>query len=83
MDTTLELNSRYHKRQKAKGGNQENNPPVTGWNSSRTPQGSSSKRPHHKKNNKGKQSQASKYKPHDALLTKHNKLIGSERERRI
>ncbi|MBW0494952.1 hypothetical protein O181_034667 [Austropuccinia psidii MF-1] len=39
--------------------------------------------PHHKKNKKGKQSQASKDKPHDALLNKHNKLIGSERERRI
>ncbi|MBW0471897.1 hypothetical protein O181_011612 [Austropuccinia psidii MF-1] len=47
------------------------------------PQGSSSKRPHHKNNKKGKKSQASKDKPHASLLNKDNKLIGSEKERRI
>ncbi|MBW0564748.1 hypothetical protein O181_104463 [Austropuccinia psidii MF-1] len=83
MDITLELDTRYHERQKEKGGNQEKTPPVTGYNPSRPPQGSSSKRPHHKKNKKGKQSQASKDKPHAALLNKDKKLIGSEKERRI
>ncbi|MBW0496270.1 hypothetical protein O181_035985 [Austropuccinia psidii MF-1] len=47
------------------------------------PQGSSSKRPHHRTNKKGKQFQSSKDKPHAALLNKDNKLIGSEKERRI
>ncbi|MBW0467132.1 hypothetical protein O181_006847 [Austropuccinia psidii MF-1] len=71
VDITLEL------------GNQEKKPPVTGSNPSRPPQGSSSKRPHHKKTKKGKQFQASKNKPHAALLKKDDKLIGSEKERRI
>ncbi|MBW0471521.1 hypothetical protein O181_011236 [Austropuccinia psidii MF-1] len=39
--------------------------------------------PHHKKKNKGKQSQSSKERPHSALLNKENKLIGSQKERRI
>ncbi|MBW0541420.1 hypothetical protein O181_081135 [Austropuccinia psidii MF-1] len=54
MVFTLELDTRYHERQKENGGNQEKKPPVTGANVSRPPQGSSSKRPHHKKNKKGK-----------------------------
>ncbi|MBW0501178.1 hypothetical protein O181_040893 [Austropuccinia psidii MF-1] len=83
MDVTLELDTRYHERQKEKGGNQEKKPPVTGSNQSRPPQNSSSKRPHQKKNKKGKQFQSSKDKPHAALLNKDNKLIGSEKERRI
>ncbi|MBW0493920.1 hypothetical protein O181_033635 [Austropuccinia psidii MF-1] len=83
MDITLELDTRYHDRQKDKGSHQEKNPPVTGSNSSRPPQDSSSKRPHHKKQKKGKQFKASKDKPHSALLNKDNKLISSEKERRI
>ncbi|MBW0571784.1 hypothetical protein O181_111499 [Austropuccinia psidii MF-1] len=83
MDVTLELDTRYHERQKEKGGNQEKKPPVIGSNQSRPPQNSSSKRPHQKKNKKGKQFQSSKDKPHAALLNKDNKLIGSEKERRI
>ncbi|MBW0549303.1 hypothetical protein O181_089018 [Austropuccinia psidii MF-1] len=83
MDMTLELDNRYHERQKEKGSHQEKKSPVTGSNSSRPPQDSSSKRPHHKKNKKGKQFQASKDKPHSTLLNKDNKLIGSEKERRI
>ncbi|MBW0579847.1 hypothetical protein O181_119562 [Austropuccinia psidii MF-1] len=55
MDITLELDTRYHERQKEKGSHQEKKPPVTGSNSSRPPQDSSSKRPHHKKDKKGKQ----------------------------
>ncbi|MBW0493044.1 hypothetical protein O181_032759 [Austropuccinia psidii MF-1] len=83
MDITLELDNRYHERQKEKFSNQEKKPPVTGSNSSRPPQDSSLKRPHHKKNKKGKQFQASKDKPHSALLNKDNKLISSEKERMI
>ncbi|MBW0499211.1 hypothetical protein O181_038926 [Austropuccinia psidii MF-1] len=83
MDITLELDTRYHERQKEKGSHQEKKPPVTGSNSSRPPQDSSSKRPHHKKNKKCKKFQASKDKPHYALLNKDNQLISSEKERRI
>ncbi|MBW0513345.1 hypothetical protein O181_053060 [Austropuccinia psidii MF-1] len=83
MDITLKLDMRYHERHKEKGSHQEKKPPVTGSNSARPPQDSSSKRPHHKKNKKGKQFQASQKKPHSALLNKENKLIGSEKERRI
>ncbi|MBW0546739.1 hypothetical protein O181_086454 [Austropuccinia psidii MF-1] len=83
MDITLELDTRYQKRQKEKGSNQEKKPPVNGSNSSRPPQDSSSKRPPHKKKKKGKQFQASKEKPHSALLSKETKLIGPEKERRI
>ncbi|MBW0560523.1 hypothetical protein O181_100238 [Austropuccinia psidii MF-1] len=83
IDITLELETRYHDRQKEKGSHQEKKPPVTGSNSSRPPQESSSKRSHHKKNKKGKRFQASKDKLHSALLNNDNKLIGSEKERRI
>ncbi|MBW0486957.1 hypothetical protein O181_026672 [Austropuccinia psidii MF-1] len=83
MDITLELDTRYHERQKEKHSHQEKKPPVTGSNSSRPPQDSSSRRPHHKKNKKGKKFQASKDNHHSALLNKENKLIGSEKETRI
>ncbi|MBW0504814.1 hypothetical protein O181_044529 [Austropuccinia psidii MF-1] len=83
MDITLELDTRYHQRKKEKGGNQEKKPPFTRSNFSRPPQDSSSKRPHPKKNKKGKQSQVSKDKPHAALLNKDNKSIVCEKERRI
>ncbi|MBW0587051.1 hypothetical protein O181_126766 [Austropuccinia psidii MF-1] len=83
MDVTLELDTRYHERQKEKCGNQEKNLPVKGTNPSRPPQNSYSKRPHQKKNKKSRQFQASKDKPHAALLNKDNKLIGFEKERRI
>ncbi|MBW0480047.1 hypothetical protein O181_019762 [Austropuccinia psidii MF-1] len=58
MDVTLELDTRNHDRQKEKGGNKEKKPPVPGFNPSRPPQGSSSKRPHHRKNKKGKKFQS-------------------------
>ncbi|MBW0532768.1 hypothetical protein O181_072483 [Austropuccinia psidii MF-1] len=83
MDTTLETYTTYHERQEEKGSHQEKKPPVTRSNSSRPPQDSSSRRPHCKENKKGKQFQASKDEPHSALLNKDNKLIGSEKERRI
>ncbi|MBW0489712.1 hypothetical protein O181_029427 [Austropuccinia psidii MF-1] len=79
MDITLELDTRYPERQKEKGGSKEKKPPIIGSNFSIPPQESSSKRPYHKKNKKGKQCQASKDKPHAALLNKDNKLIGSEK----
>ncbi|MBW0566509.1 hypothetical protein O181_106224 [Austropuccinia psidii MF-1] len=68
MDITFELDTRYHERKKEKGGNQEKKPPVTGSNFSIPPQDSSSKRPHQKKNKKGKQFQVSKDIPHGSLL---------------
>ncbi|MBW0517262.1 hypothetical protein O181_056977 [Austropuccinia psidii MF-1] len=83
MVITLELDTRYHERNKEKGSHQEKTPPVTGLNSSRPPQDSSSKRPQNKKKKKGKQFQVSKDKPHSALLNKNNKLIGFEKDRRI
>ncbi|MBW0522487.1 hypothetical protein O181_062202 [Austropuccinia psidii MF-1] len=81
MDITLEFDTRYHVRQIEKGSHQEKKPPVTGSNSSRPPQDSSSKRPHHKENKNGKHFQASKDKPHSAMLNKDNKFIGSQKER--
>ncbi|MBW0544068.1 hypothetical protein O181_083783 [Austropuccinia psidii MF-1] len=83
MDINLELDTRYHERQKEKGSHQEKKPPISGSNFSKPPQSSSSKKPYHRKNKKGKNFQVSKDKPHAALLTKDNKLIGSEKERRI
>ncbi|MBW0471387.1 hypothetical protein O181_011102 [Austropuccinia psidii MF-1] len=83
MDIILELDTRYHERQKQKGSHQRTKPPVTGFNLSRPPQEASSKRPHHRKNKKGKQLQVSNDKPHSSLLNKDNKLFGSEKERRI
>ncbi|MBW0531936.1 hypothetical protein O181_071651 [Austropuccinia psidii MF-1] len=75
MDITLELDIRYHERKKEKGGNKEKKPPVTGSNLFRPPKESSSR--------KGKNFKVSKDKPHSALLDKDNKLIGSEKERKI
>ncbi|MBW0544592.1 hypothetical protein O181_084307 [Austropuccinia psidii MF-1] len=83
MSITLKLDTRYHERQKEKGGNQEKKPPVNRSNPSRPPQNSFPKRPHQKKNKKGKQLQSLKDKPHAALLNKDNKLISSKKERRI
>ncbi|MBW0524256.1 hypothetical protein O181_063971 [Austropuccinia psidii MF-1] len=83
MDIALKLDTRYHERQKENCSHQEKKPTVTRSNSSRPPPESSSRRPHHMKHKKGKQFQVSKDKPHSALLNKDNKLIGSEKERRI
>ncbi|MBW0571937.1 hypothetical protein O181_111652 [Austropuccinia psidii MF-1] len=83
MDITLELDTRYPERQEEKGSHQEKKPPISESNSSKPPQSSSSEKPYHKKKKKGKNFQVSKDKPHAALLNKDNKLIGSEKERRI
>ncbi|MBW0570417.1 hypothetical protein O181_110132 [Austropuccinia psidii MF-1] len=40
MDITLELDTRYHERQKEKGSHQEKKPPISGSNSSKPPQSS-------------------------------------------
>ncbi|MBW0475093.1 hypothetical protein O181_014808 [Austropuccinia psidii MF-1] len=74
MDITLELDTRYHERQKEKGSHQEYKPPVTGYSSFRPLQDSSSK-----KSKKGKNFQVTKDRPHASLLNKENKLIGSEK----
>ncbi|MBW0483929.1 hypothetical protein O181_023644 [Austropuccinia psidii MF-1] len=78
IDIILEWDTRYHERHKKKGGNQEKNPPFTGFNSFRPTQYSSLKKPHHKKN-----FQVSKDRPQAALLNEARELIGSEKERRI
>ncbi|MBW0557632.1 hypothetical protein O181_097347 [Austropuccinia psidii MF-1] len=83
MDINLELDTRYHERQKEKGSHQEKKPPISGSNPSKPPQISSSKKPYHRKNKKGKNYQVSKDNPHSALLNKDNRLIYSEKERRI
>ncbi|MBW0573219.1 hypothetical protein O181_112934 [Austropuccinia psidii MF-1] len=83
MDMTLELDTRYHERQKEKGSHQEKEPPISGSNPSKPPQSSSSKKPYYRKNKKGNNSKVSKDKPHAALLTKNNELIGSVKERRL
>ncbi|MBW0463511.1 hypothetical protein O181_003226 [Austropuccinia psidii MF-1] len=83
MDITLESDTRYHEKQKEKGIHQEKKPPISGSNPFKPPQGSSSKNPYHRNNKKWKNFQVSKDKPHAALLTKDNKLTGSEKERRI
>ncbi|MBW0525566.1 hypothetical protein O181_065281 [Austropuccinia psidii MF-1] len=83
MEITLKLDTRYHERNKEKVSHQEKKPPITGSNSSKPPQSSSSKEPDHRKNKKGNNFQVSKDKPHASLLNKDNKLVGSEKERRI
>ncbi|MBW0534002.1 hypothetical protein O181_073717 [Austropuccinia psidii MF-1] len=83
MDISLELNTTYHEGQKEGGSHQEKKPPINGSKSSKPSQNSSSKRPYHRKNKEGKNSQVSKDKPHASLLTNYNKFIGSGKERRI
>ncbi|MBW0573143.1 hypothetical protein O181_112858 [Austropuccinia psidii MF-1] len=75
MEITLELDTRYHERQKEKD-HQEKKPEVSKSNYSH-PQNSSSSS-HNKKNNFQKRD-----KPHSSLLNKDFKLMNSEKERRI
>ncbi|MBW0566008.1 hypothetical protein O181_105723 [Austropuccinia psidii MF-1] len=74
MDITLELDTRYHERQKDKSHHQEESPEASKSNYSH-PQSSSSS---NKKNNFQKRD-----KPHSSLLNKKFKLINSEKEGRI
>ncbi|MBW0469345.1 hypothetical protein O181_009060 [Austropuccinia psidii MF-1] len=83
MDRTLELDTRYHARQKEKGGHQDKNHPVTVSNSFRPSQDPFSKKPHHKKSKKGKNFPVLKDEPHASLLNKDKESIGSEKDRRI
>ncbi|MBW0483644.1 hypothetical protein O181_023359 [Austropuccinia psidii MF-1] len=85
MHIMLELDTRYHERHKEKGRSQEKKPPVTGTNSLRPHKDSSSKKVHDRRNKEGKDFEGSKDKPYASLLNKdmYNKLIGSEKERRI
>ncbi|MBW0510451.1 hypothetical protein O181_050166 [Austropuccinia psidii MF-1] len=70
MDVTLELDTRYHERQKQKGNHQEKKPEASNSNSSSSSQW--------KKKNFQKRD-----KPHSCLLNKVFKLMNSEKERRI
>ncbi|MBW0505693.1 hypothetical protein O181_045408 [Austropuccinia psidii MF-1] len=76
MDITLELDTRYHERQKEKNHHQEKKPEASKSNSSH-PQNSPSSS-HKKKKNFQKRD-----KPLSSLLNKDFKLMNSEKERRI
>ncbi|MBW0500695.1 hypothetical protein O181_040410 [Austropuccinia psidii MF-1] len=69
---TLELNTRYHERQKEKGHIKENKPEASKSSSSH-PQNSSSS------NQKKKNNLQKKDKPHPSLLNKDFNLMGSEK----
>ncbi|MBW0565228.1 hypothetical protein O181_104943 [Austropuccinia psidii MF-1] len=77
MDLSLELDTRYHERQKEKNHHQEKNPEASKSNSSHNHNSSSSN--HNKKNFHFQK----RDKPHSSLLNKDFKLKGSEKERRI
>ncbi|MBW0572829.1 hypothetical protein O181_112544, partial [Austropuccinia psidii MF-1] len=76
MDITLELDTRYHGRQKEKYHDQEKKP-ESPRSSTTHPQNSSSSS-HKKKKNFQRRD-----KPHSSLLNKEFKLMNSEKERRI
>ncbi|MBW0554625.1 hypothetical protein O181_094340 [Austropuccinia psidii MF-1] len=76
MDITLELDTRYHERQKENNHHQEKKPEASKSNSSH-PQNSSSSS-HKKKKNFQKRD-----KPHSCLLNKDFKFMNYEKERRI
>ncbi|MBW0573893.1 hypothetical protein O181_113608, partial [Austropuccinia psidii MF-1] len=77
MDVSLELDTRYHERQKEKNYHQEKKPEASKSNSSHHQNSSSSS---HKKKNFHSQKQD---KPHSSLLNKEFKLKGSKKGRRI
>ncbi|MBW0476277.1 hypothetical protein O181_015992 [Austropuccinia psidii MF-1] len=76
MDITLELDTRYHERQKGKIHHQEKMPEASKSNSSH-PQSSSGS------NQKKKKDFEKRDKSHSSLLNKNFKLMNSEKERRI
>ncbi|MBW0523492.1 hypothetical protein O181_063207 [Austropuccinia psidii MF-1] len=76
MDITLDLDTRYHERQKKKGHFEEKKPEASKSSSSH-PQNSASSS-HKKKTNFQKRD-----KPHSSLLNNDFKLVNSEKERRI
>ncbi|MBW0498815.1 hypothetical protein O181_038530 [Austropuccinia psidii MF-1] len=75
MDINLDLDTRYHARQKEKSHHQLKKPEASKSNSS---QSQSSPNSNQKKKNFQKRD-----KPHSALLNKDFKLINSEKERRL
>ncbi|MBW0592282.1 hypothetical protein O181_131997 [Austropuccinia psidii MF-1] len=77
MDVSLELDTRYHERQKEKNHHQEKKPEASKSKSSHHQNASSSS---HKKKNFHSQKRD---KPHSSLLNRHFKLKGAEKERRI
>ncbi|MBW0592022.1 hypothetical protein O181_131737, partial [Austropuccinia psidii MF-1] len=77
MDLSLELDTRYHERQKEKNNHQEKKPEASMSNSPHHQNSSSSS---HKKKNFQSQKRD---KPHSSLLNKDFKLKGSEKQRRI
>ncbi|MBW0579916.1 hypothetical protein O181_119631 [Austropuccinia psidii MF-1] len=77
MDVSLELDTRYHERQKEKNNHQEKNTEASKSNSS--PHQNSSSSSHKKKNFHSQKWD----KLHSSLLNKDFKLKGSEKERRI
>ncbi|MBW0514032.1 hypothetical protein O181_053747 [Austropuccinia psidii MF-1] len=78
MDVTLEIDTRYHQRQKEKGNYQEKKPEASKSNSSNHQNSSSSSQ---KKNNNFHPQKMEN--PHSSLLNKDFKLLGSQKERRI
>ncbi|MBW0513375.1 hypothetical protein O181_053090 [Austropuccinia psidii MF-1] len=76
MDITLELDTRYHERQKEKINHQEKKPEASKSSSSH-PQSSTSSSQKKKKNFQKRD------KPNSSLLNKGFKLMNSEKERRI
>ncbi|MBW0500500.1 hypothetical protein O181_040215 [Austropuccinia psidii MF-1] len=70
MDVTLELDTRYHERQKEKSHHQEKKLESSKSNSSSSSQ-------------KKKKNFQKRNKPHSSLLNKDVKLMSSEKERRI
>ncbi|MBW0537489.1 hypothetical protein O181_077204 [Austropuccinia psidii MF-1] len=78
MEITLELDTRYHERQKEKGNYQEKKPEASKSNSFHHQISSSSSQK--KKKNFHPQKRD---KPHCSLLNKDFKFFGSEKERRI
>ncbi|MBW0511222.1 hypothetical protein O181_050937, partial [Austropuccinia psidii MF-1] len=75
LDITLELDTRYHDRQKEKINNQEKNPEASKSNSSHPKSSSTS--------NKKKKNFKKREMPYSSLLNKDFKFMNSEKERRI
>ncbi|MBW0489659.1 hypothetical protein O181_029374 [Austropuccinia psidii MF-1] len=71
MDITLELDTRYHERQKEKSNHQEKNPEASKSNSSQSQSPSNS--------NQKKKDFKKRDKPHSSLLNKYFKLMNSEK----
>ncbi|MBW0561941.1 hypothetical protein O181_101656 [Austropuccinia psidii MF-1] len=76
MDVTLELDTRYHERQKEKIHHQEKKPEASRSNFSH-PQNSL------RSSQKKKKNFQKRHKNHSSLLNKDLKLMNSEKERRI